>query len=62
MGLSDGMVWSLEFDDFKGKCDERNYPLLTKIYDMLNDKLKDYMKLLLSHQHHDQLLPGFGPK
>ena len=45
MGLSGGMVWSLEFDDFKGKCGEGNYPLLTKIYDMLNGKLKDYYEV-----------------
>ena len=42
MGLSGGMVWSLEFDDFKGKCGGGNYPLLTKIYDMLNGNLKDW--------------------
>ena len=45
MGLSGGMVWSLEFDDFRGKCGDGKYPLLTKIYDMLNGKLKDHFEV-----------------
>jgi len=35
MGLSGGMIWALETDDFKGHCGQK-YPLLTKVYNMLN--------------------------
>jgi hypothetical protein len=35
MGLSGGMIWSLETDDFKGHCGNK-YILLNKIHDMLN--------------------------
>jgi chitinase len=35
MGLSGGMVWSLETDDFKGHCGDK-YILLHKVHAMLN--------------------------
>jgi len=35
MGLSGGMIWSMETDDFKGHCGAR-YPLLNKVKAMLN--------------------------
>ncbi|GIX80514.1 BLTX257 [Caerostris extrusa] len=30
------MIWSLETDDFRGKCGQGKYPLLTTIYTKLN--------------------------
>jgi len=35
MGLSGGMIWALETDDFMGRCGAR-YPLLNKVNNMLN--------------------------
>lgn len=32
------MVWSIDMDDFSGRCGSGKYPLLTA----LNDELKDY--------------------
>lgn len=36
-GLSGGMIWSLETDDFLGKCFGKKYPLLSAINDRLNN-------------------------
>lgn len=36
LGLGGGMIWSLETDDFRGKCHGHKYPLLTIINDDLN--------------------------
>jgi len=41
MGLSGGMVWSLETDDFKNRCGGGKYPLLHKVHDMLNGGERD---------------------
>ncbi|CAG2164989.1 unnamed protein product, partial [Oppiella nova] len=44
MGLRGAMIWSLEFDDFRNECGfGHKYPLLTKVYDMINGKEKDVM-------------------
>jgi len=40
-GISGGMVWSLESDDIRGRCNEGKWPLLTRIHEMLNGKDKD---------------------
>lgn len=36
MGLSGGMVWALENDDFKNRCGGGKNPLLHKVHEMLN--------------------------
>jgi hypothetical protein len=41
MGLSGGMIWAMENDDFKNKCGTGKYPLLHKVHDMLNGNSKD---------------------
>jgi hypothetical protein len=41
MGLSGGMVWALENDDFKNRCGGGKNPLLQRVYDMLNGNKKD---------------------
>jgi chitinase len=41
MGLSGGMIWTMENDDFKNRCGGGKYPLLHKVYDMLNGNSKD---------------------
>lgn len=35
-GLGGGMIWSLETDDFRGKCGDGKYPLLSTIASKLN--------------------------
>ncbi|XP_076330487.1 putative chitinase 10 [Tachypleus tridentatus] len=40
MGLGGGMVWSLETDDFKGKCHGQRYPLLTILQEGLNGHIE----------------------
>jgi len=37
-GFGGIMVWSIDMDDFSGRCGSGKYPLLTA----LNDELKDY--------------------
>lgn len=37
-GFGGIMVWSIDMDDFSGKCGNGKYPLLRS----LNDELKDY--------------------
>jgi len=44
--FSGGMVWSLELDDVTGHCHRGKYPLLTRIYEMLNGKDRDYYETL----------------
>jgi hypothetical protein len=41
MGLSGGMIWAMEYDDFNNKCGAGKYPLLNKVHDMLNGNSKD---------------------
>jgi chitinase len=41
MGLSGGMIWAMEYDDFKNRCGAGKYPLLNKVHDMLNGNSKD---------------------
>jgi len=48
MGLSGGMVWSLENDDFKNRCEGGRYPLLNTVHNMLNGNRKDVSECLLA--------------
>jgi hypothetical protein len=41
MGLSGGMIYGMENDDFENKCGPEKYPLLHKVHDMLNGNSKD---------------------
>src|SRR2546427_526029 len=41
MGLSGGMIWSLETDDFMGECGKQKYPLLHTVYHYLNGDHKN---------------------
>jgi chitinase len=41
MNLGGGMVWALDLDDFKGKCEQGSHPLLKTIRDVLKDAPTD---------------------
>lgn len=40
MGLGGGMIWALDLDDFKNRCDEGVHPLLTEIQRVLREPPK----------------------
>ena len=42
LGVSGGMVWSLELDDATGHCSQGQWTLLTRVHEMLNGKDRDY--------------------
>lgn len=42
LGLGGGMVWALDLDDFKNRCDEGYHPLLSEIQRVLRDPPKDH--------------------
>lgn len=39
MGLGGGMIWSLETDDFHGKCHGESFPLIKTLYRTLNGEI-----------------------
>ena len=38
MGLGGAMIWALDLDDFKNRCDEGPHPLLNEIKKVLGPK------------------------
>lgn len=48
------MVWSVDMDDFSGKCGSGRYPLLAA----LNSELKDYKVAL----EYDGPFESYGPR
>lgn len=53
-GFGGIMVWSIDMDDFSGRCGSGKYPLLN----VLNSELKDYKVAL----EYDGPYESFGPR
>lgn len=54
MGFGGIMVWSVDMDDFSGRCGAGKFPLLN----VLNDELKDYKV----HLEYDGPYESYNPR
>jgi len=50
MGLSGGMISTIERDDFSNRCGGGKYPLLHKVHDMLNGNSKDSLECAIANE------------